>query len=299
MNNLTENKSISVINRNLVKEADSFAIKNFILIGSGSSKIHEDISMDKSFIFDGVTMIMCIKGNGRIKINYKEYDLSEKQLITIFPNQIIKTVEKSDDLLIEVLFFSIEYVRDFPLLSGNSGIILKLTEEPIISLKEQQVQDILELHGIIIKHYEDVENPFREELSKALLYALIIKIGSYYSDAPKSKKKRKLTRQEQLTKSFFKLLFENFREERTVQFYADKLCLTPKYLTTTVKKVTRHSVSEWINEMVIIEAKKLLKMTDLTVLQISEELNFPNPSFFGRFFKQNTGVTPLKYRRNI
>ena len=90
----------------------------------------------------------------------------------------------------------------------------------------------------------------------------------------------------------------HYKQDRSVSFYADKLCLTSKYLSTVIKEVTGRSVLAWINETVIAEAKILLKTSEMTVMQISEELNFPNPSFFGRFFKQYTGVTPLKYRNN-
>ena len=106
------------------------------------------------------------------------------------------------------------------------------------------------------------------------------------------------SRQEVLTEKFFEVLSKYYIKERSVAFYAEKLCLTPKYLSMTVKKVTGFPITSWMNEVVIIEAKRLLKMTDSTVLQISEELNFPNPSFFGRFFKQYAGMTPLAYRNS-
>jgi AraC-like DNA-binding protein len=106
------------------------------------------------------------------------------------------------------------------------------------------------------------------------------------------------SRKEAITDDFFRLLFESFQKERQVTFFADKLCLTPKYLSMTIKEVTGHPASSWINEMVILETKRLLKATELTALQVSEELNFPNPSFFGRFFKQHTGMTPLQFRKS-
>jgi AraC-like DNA-binding protein len=120
--------------------------------------------------------------------------------------------------------------------------------------------------------------------------------ATYSALSPKSTKA--VSRQELLTEEFFKVLLKNYTKERSVAFYAEKLCLTPKYLSMTVKSVTGHPISEWINEAVIIEAKRMLKVTDLTVLQISEELNFPNSSFFGRFFKQYTEMTPLQYKNS-
>lgn len=79
-------------------------------------------------------------------------------------------------------------------------------------------------------------------------------------------------------------------------FYARELCLTPKYLSSVVKKTTNRTVTEWINETVVLDAKTQLKSSQMTVQQIANYLNFPTPSFFGRFFKKHTGMTPKAYR---
>lgn len=87
------------------------------------------------------------------------------------------------------------------------------------------------------------------------------------------------------------------QNERTVGFYADKLCLTPRYLNTLIRQVSHQTVMEWINQSVILEAKVLLKHSNLLVYQISDELHFPNPSFFCKFFKRMTGMTPQEYQK--
>lgn len=92
-------------------------------------------------------------------------------------------------------------------------------------------------------------------------------------------------------------MLQNYESQRRVSFYADKLCVTPKNLAKVVKGVTGHSVQEWINEVVVIEAKRCLKTSDMSVFQISERLHFMTPSSFVRFFRQHTGFTPLEYRK--
>jgi len=91
-------------------------------------------------------------------------------------------------------------------------------------------------------------------------------------------------------------LKDNYKTERSPRFYADKLFITTKYLSSILKKVTGRSINSWLEEAIILGAKLLLKSTDLTVLQVSEELSFPNPSYFGRYFKKATGMTPKDYR---
>ena len=87
------------------------------------------------------------------------------------------------------------------------------------------------------------------------------------------------------------------KKERNVNFYADKLCLTPRYLNTVIRQASQQTVMDWINQSIILEAKVLLKHSNLLVYQVSDELNFPNPSFFSKFFKRMTGMTPHEYQQ--
>ena len=103
---------------------------------------------------------------------------------------------------------------------------------------------------------------------------------------------------EALSDHFFLLLAKHYKTEHSVSFYADKMALTPKYLTTAIKRITGKSILTWINNAIIIEIKIQLKTTDKTILQISEELNFSTPSAMIQFFKLHVGTTPLKYRHN-
>ena len=89
---------------------------------------------------------------------------------------------------------------------------------------------------------------------------------------------------------------KNYREERIISFYADKLCISAKYLSVAIKEVRGKSALDLINEAVILDAKAQLKNSDLTILQISDTLNFTNPSFFAKYFKKHTGMTPKEYR---
>ena len=94
------------------------------------------------------------------------------------------------------------------------------------------------------------------------------------------------------------LLMKHYKDSRSVSFYADKLFLTPKYLSATLKAVTGKKAGQLIDDYVLLQAKVLLRSSDMTIQQISEELNFANQSFFGRYFKQLTGMAPTKYRNS-
>jgi len=101
-----------------------------------------------------------------------------------------------------------------------------------------------------------------------------------------------------LLDNFLEVLQKHYKVERGVDFYADKLCLTPKYLSTVIRQTSGKTAGEWIDEYVMLEAKALLKSTKMTIQQISDELNFPSQSFFGKYFKRLEGVPPKVYRES-
>lgn len=269
-------------------------IKNFIL----SNHVKKPYSLfQESFIFDGFILGLCLKGKGRIKINFKEYKLVAGTIVLLSPNRIIKLEKESEDFLMETLFLSFDLIIEFPTPQGFN-LFDTIRISPCVQVTKEEIFHLLEYHDFIVKQYIEIDNVYREEIVKSLLYALILEISAVYSSKKNIPGNLLPVKQEELSDNFFRLLMKHYKRERTVSFYADKMCLTPKYLSSAIKKITGQSILTWINEAVIIEAKVMLKTTDLSILQISEELNFANPSFFIQFFKQHAGITPLAYRKS-
>lgn len=121
------------------------------------------------------------------------------------------------------------------------------------------------------------------------------KIGLYATPIMEKGGRYKV-RTEDLFGRFMNLLSEHFTQERKVAFYASKLCVTPKYLSTTIKLASGKTPTTWINEMVFMEMERKLRYSQLSIKEIACELNFPNTSFFGKFFKVRSGLSPLRYR---
>lgn len=111
------------------------------------------------------------------------------------------------------------------------------------------------------------------------------------------KKRGYSTRAEELFDEFMDLLSENFMRERSVKFYASELSVSPKYLTTVVKQASGKTPTVWINQRVFNEIKHRLLYTPASIKEIAYELHFPNASFFGKFFKARSGMSPLYFRR--
>ena len=138
----------------------------------------------------------------------------------------------------------------------------------------------------------DAENPFRiqvlENLIRVFYYGGIRYLPSRNEGKHKSKNN--------VVDHFMELVQEHYREQRLIGFYADKLCITPKYLSKLIKEHTGRSAGEWIDNHVILEARAMLQSSDMTIQQIAASLNFPNQSFFGKYFKRATGLSPKQYR---
>lgn len=233
-----------------------------------------------------------LKGSARISVNLMEYDISEGMLIVTPPNSIIQIIQ-----------FSSEY--DFQAIVAGTNILSVTSKEElteffylkrgiILHLTEAEWEETGMYFSLIWKTVQDPT--FRREiiqhLSTALLYSIRYILKRYQKTVYTQP-----SHQEEIFRRFIALVNEYSKNERTVGFYADKLCLTPRYLNTVIRQVSRQTVMEWINQAIILEAQVLLKHSDLLVYQIADELHFPNPSFFCKFFKKRTGMTPQEYQK--
>ncbi|HBG41692.1 MAG TPA: AraC family transcriptional regulator [Porphyromonadaceae bacterium] len=271
-----------------------FGVKNFSI--SDVKWRLPDIFLEyPHYLENAIGFSICTKGYAVIKINFQEFFVSPNSIVTIFPNRIIEPIDISGDFTTESLYFTFDFVSDLPLVS-NFSILDKIENTPCIDVPSSEASNILKYHSFIVEQYNRKDHPYRQEITKSLLFALITEIGALYLTSEQIKNAN--THAEYLVKHFYRLLKNHHKEERRISFYADKLCLSPKYLTTILKKTTGKSVHEWINDAVIVSAKILLKTTAFTITEISDDLNFADASLFCRFFKQHTKMTPLQYRES-
>jgi AraC-like DNA-binding protein len=272
--------------------SSKYVIENFIVSDGTRPK---NISFEHPFMFEGIVFAMCLKGTGRIQINYREFRIEKNSIITIPPNQIVQAMDRSEDFLIELLAFSPDYLIDMAL-PKDFDIPRKVIAMPVLNLTEKDIQKILGYHTFIVTAFNSEKHIFFKHVIKGLLYSLFMELAAKYVNSNIQERNQPSNRGEEISIQFLHLLKEHHRQERAASFYADKLCITTKYLSGTLKKVTGRSINSWLEDAIIMSAKVLLKSTDLTVLQISEELSFPNPSYFGRFFKKLTDMTPKEFR---
>lgn len=240
----------------------------------------------------GLIFFLVLSGEGVIRINEKEYAVKPGTFLSVFPFLLARFVKQTDDFRYAQIAFAFDFMADFPLVL-KPYVSESVEKKPCLHL-DRETSALFEGYFRNIAHqYSRSEHPSRIEIVKAGLYVLIAEVSYIYSreTAPVS-----ATYNEQVTDDFFKLLHMHYRKERKPEFYAEKLNLSPRYLSQIVKRVTGHTVYFWVCEFVVKEAKIMLQSRELSVSQVSDELNFPNSSYFARYFRKYTGMSPLEYR---
>lgn len=160
----------------------------------------------------------------------------------------------------------------------------------VISVSDDKFNDLQSYYQFIYKESKE-QSKYQAEIIQSIFYALILEIVGEYERIFEGENQQCI-KSNSLSDRFFRLLATNYKNNRSVKFYAERLNLTPKYLSTAIKRVTGRAILDWIHEAILIDAKMLLRTTDMTVQQIADQLNFSSPSAFVQFFKKHTGKTP-------
>lgn len=174
----------------------------------------------------------------------------------------------------------------------NFQTYMLLQDNPVLDLQSGQLEAMISYCTMVRKVIEN-KHPYQLDVIRHLTCAFFYGMGYYFHEISKNKI---LSNDEALMDNFSKEVQLSYKKERKVLYYADRLHLSAGYLSTIIKRVSGKTAAEWIDDYVTLEAKALLKSTNLTIQQISDELNFPSQSFFGKYFKRITGLSPKEYR---
>lgn len=240
-----------------------------------------------------------IEGETTVSFNLREHDLKKDSMFIFGPQNILQ-VHSNENFKAQVLVISTDLMRRINIDTKHiMPLLLQFGNHPSIELSAEESRRLRSFISLVEAETQGPETDFARDILCELIAATIYKIGDilchYLAEHPEVEHSIH-SRAEAYFKHFLELLSEHFRTERSVSFYATKLCITPKYLTTLIKRISGRSVSEWIDNFVIIEAKTLLKYANMSVQEIAYHLNFPNQSFFGSYFKRNTGMSPSQFK---
>lgn len=245
-----------------------------------------------------ILMALCRKGQAQYSIDTREQIVQPGDLLFISEGHIVDNYSASPDFECSCILVSTQFYHSFVQNVKNvSSLLLFSMNNPVVRLTPREIQTYSNYFQTIRDKIADTQHHYRIELVKALLLAMFYDMSGVIYRVEQSSSKGQ-SRADVMFAKFIRLLEENFRKERRVGWYANKMGITAKYLSEIVKNISKRTPNEWIDSYVILEIRVMLKNSTRTIGQITEDLNFPNQSFLGKFFKEHVGVSPTEYRKS-
>lgn len=262
-------------------------------------------TIDHPCRINAVMMLYCIKGKVSLSINLNEYEIQENNLILCTPGNIVKVTDIPDGDIRSHHYVLLAMSQDFAsqLRVDFKSMInerIPFLDTPVITLADNIRTLLMDYFALIAKVLKSDLTLSETALRNLITSMMCIAVGEW-SDKVNSMSldvRKNTSRNRIVFEQFIRLVTEHYTSYRNVGFYADKLCLTPKYLSKLIKSYSGKSAPDWIDSYVILEAKNLLKYSDMSIKEIVFRLNFPNQSVFYKFFKARTGMTPSIYRNS-
>lgn len=251
---------------------------------------------------DVYAVVLCRRGKGSFYVDSRQQEIAKDDLLVCPPNVILENGMFSVDFECCGFIFSSEYVRSFNLVFGASWDVRKMIERmPVLSLTGAEAATFMQYYALLRDKFMEPAHRYRKEVIGGILQAFTCEFFRIQerlrmhaaSSAPG------VSISEGLFQRFVSLLSNTFPKERRVMFYADRLCVSPKYFTVVCKQQSGMTASQMIDQFVLKDIEFLLRQKDKSIKEVAEELNFPNISFFGRYVKARLGMSPRQYRNEL
>lgn len=242
-------------------------------------------------------IVLCLEGTMDIKINLQEYHLSESTQATMLSGSFMQMMDISKDFrgaIIAIDRSFMDYTEDVKM---NMAMMRKTMNMPFYHISPEGLKETMQLY--VLMKSKLVNPDFKYKAQVARMYLELFKYNGFQSFSTSmayNEKPRHASRRDEIFEQFINEVQNNYSSERQVIYYADRLCISPKYLSSIVHDVSGKYATDWIDEYVILEAKALLKNRTIAIKEICQRMNFSTQSLFAKYFKQHTGMTPREYR---
>ena len=243
-----------------------------------------------------VTQIVITAGQLSCLVDFRMWSLKAPAVALFLPGQVVESIDLDVDFSGFGMVMNPEFTDSLNLpVSLQERLFIKDTQ--FYSVSEEVLDALSSVYRQVSSLMNQPDNPYREEIIRHLFSAHYYGLG-YYMHGLQSQPST-MTAQQEKCEKFMSLLAENFKNQRDIGFYADKLCVTSKYLSTMLKQETGMTALDWIERHVVLYAKSCLSSTSMTIQEISDELDFPSQSVFGKYFKRVEGMSPKAYRQSL
>jgi len=265
----------------------------------------EDIKINEHLMtlpsrLDAILIFFCTKGTMKLMYDLEEVTLYEGMSFSVRPGAIVQFLDVedyegasilADTKLMDSLNLSVQK------LIPHLGNLEKIRGFRLDKPQMNYILDILKLMEITFRNNPRV--PYYDEAVRTLIssfFYTLLSIAATAVDEMVIAEGHKKGRNEEYFRTFIRLVKENYRQERKITYYASRMNITPKYLSTLIRQFSGRGPSEWIDLSVIMEAKNLLRYSEMNIQEVAYYLGFPTQSFFGRYFKSHTGLSPKAFR---
>ncbi|HIZ27420.1 MAG TPA: AraC family transcriptional regulator [Candidatus Barnesiella merdipullorum] len=245
---------------------------------------------------DIFSVVLIRQGKATFSLNYREHTVGPGDMLLFWPSLLVALTRQSPDFtalhllcertLFERLLATNPAYRQYPLFFCR-------TQSPILHLTPEQANDLANDLQQIARHIAR-HGSYQEEILHHLLHAVLLQVLEMID--PRANSTNAPGHSEQLFQQFIALLIQHYKREHYIEFYARHLSISPSYLSRIIRKTTHKTAAYFITGLLYAEACRLLRHTDLPIQAIADELNFSDQSAFGKFFKTNSGLSPLHYR---
>ena len=243
-----------------------------------------------------VTQIVITAGQFSCLVDFRMWSLKAPAVALFLPGQVVESIDLDEDFSGFGMVMNQEFTDSLNLpVSLQERLFIKDTQ--FYSVSEEVLDALSSVYRQVSSLMNQHDNPYKEEIVKHLFSAYYYGLG-YYMHGLQSLPSA-MTPQQEKCERFMSLVAENFKTQRDIGFYADKLCVTSKYLSTMLKQETGMTALDWIEKHVVLYAKSCLLSTSMTIQEISDDLNFPSQSVFGKYFKRVEGMSPKAYRQSL
>lgn len=249
---------------------------------------------------DAFLMVVCLRGQAVVNINGRSFECRANDVLICHPSIILEKSMASWDIDFRCICLSKPYIQQLSLLSNGRtwDIVMFLEKSPVLPLTAEEVKNFCQYYDLIRGKLSGGPKPYQKKVVDALLQAFLYEFGGVLERFVKVEPQA-YTAGNNVFRNFLELLSSTYPKPRSVSWYADKLCLSPKYLSTVCKEVSGTTASDLINRYVVKDVDFLLKQRGKSVKEICNELEFPNLSFFGRYVKKHLGASPKQYRAQV
>lgn len=252
---------------------------------------HMPVKLEQGGVF------ICKNGSAKLIIDLKQFTIHGGDMVMCFPFSVVQLISHSDDLEGSVVGVDLNFFSTINI-PNKASYFLYIKDNPCIALTINEQQKILSLYGHINQEIENpTPQPLIEEIIDCWLRIMAYEIASIYLKRKPNSPEHN-SRKQMIFHQFIFSLFNNYKQHRTLDYYASEQSITARHLSLVIKQISGQTAGEWITNCTIMNIKSLLMNPDQTIANIADELGFPNASFFSQYFRKNTGISPREFRKS-